>query len=109
MDLRLYLKTERISHRLFAERLGVNQSTITRLCAPDPPWPSRDLVQAIDRATGGRVRAADFYKQVLQVPANGDELKEAIRTVRDAAAMLNFKLTPRARGRARSAKKRGRS
>jgi lambda repressor-like predicted transcriptional regulator len=61
MDLRSYLEKRGISHRDFAARIGVNQSTVTRLCAVDPPWPSRDLVEAIARETNGKVTADAFY------------------------------------------------
>jgi transcriptional regulator with XRE-family HTH domain len=63
MDLRSYLEKRGITHREFAERIGVNQSTVTRLCAVDPPWPSRELLEAIARETGGKVTADAFYSK----------------------------------------------
>jgi len=45
----------------FAKDVGVSPAYITALCAEEY-WPSRRVVTAITRATGGAVTANDFLK-----------------------------------------------
>ena len=63
MELLAYLQTNGLSMAAFAERVGVNQSTISRVanhvCAPEP-----ELAVKIVNATQGAVQLWDLYTGV---------------------------------------------
>lgn len=52
--LNQYLKTNRVSQQDFAARVGVTQSTVSKLCR-GTSRPSLDVAILIDKATGGKV------------------------------------------------------
>ncbi len=60
MTLEKYLIKHGLTSVAFAEKVGVDQSTIHRLRKRDQ-IPSRDLMDRIFKATGGAVRADDFF------------------------------------------------
>lgn len=58
MTLTDYLKREQLTDQQFADRIGVDRSTITRIRANQ--FPSKKTLEAITKATGGAVTANDF-------------------------------------------------
>jgi DNA-binding transcriptional regulator YdaS (Cro superfamily) len=61
MTLTEYLRSQKETHDAFARRLGVHSVTVSKWCsgAMRPSWPK---MEAISRATGGAVTAADFLR-----------------------------------------------
>ena len=59
MTLAQYLKREGLTDAQFAERVGVERSTITRLRGGQRP--SANTLIAIMEETGGEVTANDFF------------------------------------------------
>ena len=59
MKLSQYLEAVALTDTAFAAKVGMSQSQISRLRRglSKPSW---DAVAAIERATGGKVKAADF-------------------------------------------------
>jgi transcriptional regulator with XRE-family HTH domain len=77
MRLADYLSTHRITQSAFAGRVGVTTSTISRLCRGQTP-PSKDLISAIVRETGGAVLPNDLFPDAMaQVPAEAAPVTEA--------------------------------
>ena len=59
MTLEAYLKANGIKEADFASQIGVEQSTVNRLKRGSVP--SREVMARIFEATGGDVRADDFF------------------------------------------------
>lgn len=59
MQLREYLKKEKITQEQFAEMIGVTQGIVTRWCRG--AIPRIELMTKILVATQGKVTANDFY------------------------------------------------
>lgn len=62
MTLTDYLKREALTDQQFADRVGVDRSTITRIRAGQ--FPSRKTLEAISATTNGAVTANDFLGEV---------------------------------------------
>ncbi len=62
MKLRAYLDQKRLKLREFAAMTGLTASTISRLAAGKQA-PSLDVAERIHRATNGRVKPEDFYRE----------------------------------------------
>lgn len=62
MTLAQYLADHGISPAAFAETVNVDRATIYRLKGSEQ-IPSRELMDRIFQATGGKVQANDFYGQ----------------------------------------------
>jgi len=62
MKLETYLSERDIKPSAFAAEIGVAPSTITRILRGERS-PGFDLVMRIQRATGGSVRAEDWYEE----------------------------------------------
>jgi len=60
MQLIEYLSKAGMSASAFAQELGVWPSTVTRWMR-DGRAPRREMLRAITRATGGAVKAGDFF------------------------------------------------
>jgi predicted transcriptional regulator len=60
MKLNIYLTEKGIREADFAALIGVNQSTVYRLCK-NGQVPSKDLMATIFKLTGGAVTANDFF------------------------------------------------
>lgn len=60
MKLSDYLKKEKMSASEFAELVGVDKSTISRILR-GKRYPRRATVEAIRKATDNRVTVADLY------------------------------------------------
>jgi plasmid maintenance system antidote protein VapI len=54
-----YLSEKALTHQAFAEKIGVHQTTISRLC-DENTVPSIGTALAIERETEGAVRASDW-------------------------------------------------
>jgi DNA-binding transcriptional regulator YdaS (Cro superfamily) len=48
------------SRRSIALELGISKSYCSQLMQVQPPWPSREVAQAIERMTGGEVTVESF-------------------------------------------------
>lgn len=59
MKLAEYLKLANLTDADFAQRIGVERSTVTRLRGDQIP--TREVMRAIAEATNGAVTANDFY------------------------------------------------
>lgn len=59
MTIKEYLKASRLTEAVFAERIGVGQSTVNRL--RNGQIPGKALMARIYEETGGAVTANDFY------------------------------------------------
>lgn len=57
-----YLKENSLTHRVFAERIGVDPSIVSRLTRDDMT-PSLKLAVEIERQTGGNVPAVSWVAQ----------------------------------------------
>jgi plasmid maintenance system antidote protein VapI len=55
MTLPEYLSEHQMTQAAFAERVGLNQATVSKLCRKDRPPISIDTALEIERATGGKV------------------------------------------------------
>lgn len=62
MTIRDYLATRKMSQAVFAARVGVDRSTVSRWMGQAHPPASRWV--AIERATNGAVSIADLLKQM---------------------------------------------
>lgn len=60
MRLSDYLTKHKLSDDTFAERIGVNRSTVSRLRRTNQK-PSEETLAAIVRVTNGKVTANDFW------------------------------------------------
>jgi len=60
MKLIDWLQKKKISMSAFAEMVGVNVGTVSRLCAGETV-PTKETAGAIKTATKGKVTANDFY------------------------------------------------
>ena len=69
MKLRHYLEQNDMTDAAFAERVGMSQSQISRL-RREISRPSWEAVTAIEAATKGKVRAADFLPTTTQEVAS---------------------------------------
>lgn len=65
MKLSAYLAAEGLTDADFAERIGVNRSTVSRLRRTGQR-PAFDTLNAIAAATGGKVTADDFWLDATQ-------------------------------------------
>lgn len=70
MKLRDYLKREKITAAAFAKRIGVTQSSVSRLCG-ETRAPDMGTVRRIHEETGGCVSAEDFFG-VQRAPDRSD-------------------------------------
>ncbi len=59
MKLADWLDRERMKRKDFAEKIGVNPSYVTAICAGQL-WPGHDIAARIKDATGGEVMPNDF-------------------------------------------------
>jgi transcriptional regulator with XRE-family HTH domain len=59
MTLNDYLSTAGVTEAVFADRIGVHQSTVNRLRSGS--LPTKEVMARILDATNGKVRADDFY------------------------------------------------
>lgn len=57
--LRSHLSENKIRQTEFAEAIGVNQATVSKLCGDDPGI-SFDLAVKIEQVTGGAVQVSDW-------------------------------------------------
>lgn len=57
--LKAYLKETETTEATFAEKVGTTSSYVSQIVTAHR-WPSRDLAIAIEKATGGLVKAADL-------------------------------------------------
>lgn len=60
MDLRSYLRSNKISEEKFADLIGVKQSAVNRYCKR-LRIPRREVMDLIIAKTGGKVTANDFF------------------------------------------------
>lgn len=60
MKLETYLSANKISDAKFAEMIGVDRSSVSRMRSKGQ-IPSKDAILAIARVTGGEVTANDFF------------------------------------------------
>lgn len=72
MDLKTYLKTNRLTETAFAEKLGVSQVTINRYVLRKR-FPSPEMILRIAEATGGKVKVADWYAEIAIRAPKQDE------------------------------------
>lgn len=61
MKLETYLRKKNLKDAQFGELIGVSQSQVSRLKS-GVSYPSWKTVEAIERATNGKVTARDFVK-----------------------------------------------
>lgn len=61
MKLRAWLKAHNMTMEMFADRVGVAHSTVSRLCT-GKLFPSRELALAIRKETNGEVTPDDFLE-----------------------------------------------
>jgi hypothetical protein len=63
-------KDGRPSRSEFARWIGCSHGYISQLCDDATPWPSRWIMQRLEKATGGEVTASDFV-HLEQAPTSG--------------------------------------
>lgn len=61
MKLEAYLTQKKLTAAAFGEKAGLSQSQVSRIMR-GKSWPSREAVDAIFKATGGKVTAHDLYQ-----------------------------------------------
>lgn len=61
MKLSEYLRRQKLTHQAFADKIGRNVSTVSRL-ARDLTYPDWQTMTAIELATGGKVTPNDFRR-----------------------------------------------
>jgi transcriptional regulator with XRE-family HTH domain len=61
MNIPAYLRATRQTYKEFAEKAGRDETTVNRI-ARGKSKPSYDTIQAFIDASGGRIRADDFFK-----------------------------------------------
>lgn len=61
MKLETYLTEKKLTAAAFGEVAGLSQSQVSRIMR-GKSWPSREAVDAIFKATAGKVTAHDLYK-----------------------------------------------
>ncbi len=71
--LQEYLAASAITQGEFAERVGVKQATISRLCN-GAIGPSLELAARIERATGGAVTAISWVAEAPVVPSAKEDV-----------------------------------
>jgi plasmid maintenance system antidote protein VapI len=84
--LRRYLSARRLSTIEFAGLVGANRSQVFRLVTAER-GPSIELATRIERATGGKVRVADWTTPLASA-------RKAARSVARLAAASNDKHSP---------------
>lgn len=78
MTLEQYLKKHnpKISHRAFADLVGVTQATINRYVRNER-FPSPEMISKIQLATKGAVKVADWYSTAKSKPKSRAKAGEA--------------------------------
>lgn len=62
MTLAEYLRTAELTHKAFADKLGVSQVTVHRWIK-GRRFPDRQMILKIEDATANTVRPADWFRQ----------------------------------------------
>ena len=61
MNLTQYLEKHNITHDEFAALIGKHRTSVSRFCSGDRK-PDLETLEAIHRATKGKVKAEDFFR-----------------------------------------------
>lgn len=59
--LKTYLKHNRLTHKAFADAVGVTQAAINRY-VNGVRFPARNIIVKIEKATNGEVAVTDWYQ-----------------------------------------------